>query len=59
MPTGGYFLFDAVKTFATQENWLIRDKVIARICPFCPPFYRDKFLNSLRDKSLQMSIPER
>jgi len=31
MPTGGYFLFDAAKTFAAQENWLIRDKVICKI----------------------------
>ena len=53
MPTGGYFLLDAVKTFAAQENWQIRDKVIVIICPICPLFYRDKFRNSLRDKMLQ------
>jgi len=52
MPTGGYFLLDVAKTFATQENWQIRDKVIARICPICPVFYRDKFRNFLRYKIL-------
>jgi len=31
MPTGGYFLFDAAKTFAAQENWQIRDKVMRKI----------------------------
>ena len=44
MPTGGYFLFDAAKTFAAQENWQIRDKVQAEFVRFVRFFIEIDFI---------------
>jgi len=52
MPTGGYFLFDAAKTFAAQENWQIRDGIIQEICPIYPLFFGQNISTSIAYKEI-------
>jgi len=47
MPTGGYFLLDAAKTFAAQENWQIRDNAQAKIAFLSAIFWPNYFCGIL------------